>query len=110
MAMVQKLQQENQALDAFGKQAQQQLAQMQAEKDSKALELKVRMDITELQEKVKLEIAKMQDETKRLLEAHASAHEGAMSHVQHGRDRETAENEEETAGTQEEGQPLELAI
>jgi len=110
MAMVQKLQQENQALDAFGKQAQQQLAQMQAEKDSKAMELKNRMDIAQLDADTKLKIAQMQEETKRLLEAHSSAHEGAMSHVQHGRDRETAENEEETAGTQEEGQPLELAI
>lgn len=67
MQALQKLQKENQALDAFGKQAQEQIVQMQQEKDSKAMELASKEKIAVLDARLELVKLKAQIEGEAML-------------------------------------------
>ena len=90
MAMIQKLQQENQALDAFGKQAQEQIVQLAKEKEAKVVDNQYRMDIERLKIEAQVTIAeinaKAQEVQTRLKmeqdvwnQLHGSAHEAGMA-------------------------------
>jgi hypothetical protein len=99
MQIMQKLQQENQALDAFGKQAQEQIAKLEQEKQAKVIDNQARMEIEKLKIEAQVTIAeigaKAQETQTRLkmeqaiwMELHGSAHEVGMVAVEHAQNME----------------------
>lgn len=118
MAMIQKLQQESQALNAYGKDLEGQLEELKREKEGKIVDNQFRMEIEKLKIQAQVTIAEInakaqEVQTRMKMEQdvwnqlHGSAHEAGMTALQKEPPAETATPEGENAPAE---QPMELNV